>query len=61
VPNLLVTHPTLPARTLKELIALAKARPGELLYASAGFGTNPHLTIELLGAMAQVRFVHVAL
>lgn len=59
VPNLLVTHPTLPVKNLQDLIALAKARPGELLYASAGFGTNPHLTIELLGAMAQVRFVHV--
>jgi len=59
VPNLLVTHPTLPVKNLKELIALAKSRPGELLYASAGHGTNPHLTIELLGSMAQVRFIHV--
>ncbi len=59
VPNLLVTHPTLPVKNLKDLIALAKARPGELFYASAGHGTNPHLTIELLGTLAQVRFVHV--
>ena len=59
VPNLLVAHPALPAKTLKELIGLAKSRPGELLYASAGFGTNPHLTMELLASMAQVRFIHV--
>ncbi len=59
VPNLLVTHPALPAKSLKQLLALAKARPGELLYASAGHGTNPHLTIELLASMAGVRFVHV--
>ncbi len=59
VPNLLVTHPALPVKNLKDLLALAKSRPGELFYASAGFGTNPHLTIELLGSMAQVRFVHV--
>jgi tripartite-type tricarboxylate transporter receptor subunit TctC len=59
VPNLLVTHPALPVKNLKDLIALARARPGELNYASAGHGTNPHLTIELLGSMAQVRFVHV--
>jgi len=59
VPNLLVTHPALPVKSLKDLIALAKSRPGELLYASAGHGTNPHLTIELLGTMTGVRFVHV--
>ncbi len=59
VPNLLVAHPALPAKTLKELIALAKSRPGELLYASAGHGTNPHLSMELLGTMAGVRFIHV--
>jgi tripartite-type tricarboxylate transporter receptor subunit TctC len=59
VPNLLVTHPALPVQNLRDLIALARSRPGELLYASAGHGTNPHLTIELLGSMAQLRFVHV--
>lgn len=59
VPNLLVSHPALPAINLKELIALAKARPGELLYASAGHGTNPHLSMELLNTLAGVRLVHV--
>jgi len=59
VPNLVVIHPSLPAKSLKEFIALAKARPGEILYASAGHGTNPHLTIELLASMAAIRMLHV--
>ena len=59
LPNLLVTHPALPIQNLKDLIALAKSRPGELLYASAGHGTSPHLSMELLASMAGVRFVHV--
>lgn len=59
VPNLMVIHPSLPAQSVKEFIALAKARPGEILYASAGHGTNPHLTIELFASMAQIRMVHV--
>lgn len=59
VPNLLVVHPALPVKNFKDLIALAKARPGELLYASAGHGTNPHLSMELLATMAGVRLVHV--
>ena len=59
VPNLLVSHPALPAKNLKALLALAKARPGELLYASAGHGTSPHLSMELLNTMAGVRITHV--
>jgi tripartite-type tricarboxylate transporter receptor subunit TctC len=59
VPNLVVIHPALPAKSLKEFIALAKARPGEIIYASAGHGTNPHLTIELLASMANIRMLHV--
>jgi tripartite-type tricarboxylate transporter receptor subunit TctC len=59
VPNLVVIHPSLPAKSLKEFIALAKARPGEIVYASAGHGTNPHLTIELLSSMAGIRMLHV--
>jgi len=60
VPNLIVVHPSLPAKSLKAFIALAKARPGEILYASAGYATNPHLTLELLMSMAQIRMTHVA-
>ena len=59
LPNLLVAHPSLPIRNVKDLIALAKTRPGELLYASAGHGTSPHLSMELLASMAGVRFVHM--
>ena len=59
MPNLLVTHPTLPARNLKQMIALAKARPGELAYASSGIGTGPHLTMELLNYMAGIKLEHI--
>ena len=59
VPNLFVIHPSVPVKSVKEFIALAKARPGELAYASAGHGTNPHLAIELFSSMAQVRLTHV--
>ena len=59
-PNVLVVHPALPARSVKELIALARKRPGEINYASAGIGTNPHLSMELFLSMANVKMVHVA-
>lgn len=58
-PNLMIVHPSLPAKSVKELIAIAKARPGEVLYASSGHGTNPHLSLELFCSMAQIRMVHV--
>ena len=57
--NLLVLHPSVPARSVREFIALARARPGEILYGSSGIGTNPHLTIELLSNMAGIRLTHV--
>ncbi len=59
VPNLFVIHPSLPAKSIKEFIALARARPGEILYASAGHGTTPHLATELFASMAQVKLTHV--
>ena len=59
VPNLVSAHPSMPAKNIRELIAFAKARPDEILYASSGHGTNPHLVIELLAHMAQIRLVHV--
>jgi tripartite-type tricarboxylate transporter receptor subunit TctC len=59
MPNLLVVHPSLGVRGVKDFIALAKARPGQVLYASSGHGTNPHLTVELLCSMAGIRMVHV--
>ena len=57
--GLLVLHPSVPARTVKELIALAKARPGQIAYASAGHGTASHLSGELFKSMAKVDMVHV--
>jgi len=59
VPNILVIHPSLPARTVKELIALAKARPGALNYGSAGSGSSQHLAGELFKKMARVDMVHI--
>jgi tripartite-type tricarboxylate transporter receptor subunit TctC len=59
VPNLLIVHPSLPAKSVKEMIALAKARPGQVFFASSGYGTSNHLALELFASMAQVRLVHV--
>jgi tripartite-type tricarboxylate transporter receptor subunit TctC len=58
LPSPLVVHPSV-AKSAKQLIALAKARPGEILYASAGRGANPHLAMALFAHMAQIRMVHV--
>jgi tripartite-type tricarboxylate transporter receptor subunit TctC len=58
-PNILVVHPSLPVKSVKELIALAKARPGQLNYASSGSGAAAHLSGELFKAMAHVDMVHI--
>jgi len=55
----LVVHPSVPARTLMEFIALAKARPGQLTYASSGNGTSPHLSGELFKSMAGIQMLHI--
>ncbi|TSA41877.1 MAG: tripartite tricarboxylate transporter substrate binding protein [Betaproteobacteria bacterium] len=55
----LVVHPSLPVRTLKELIALARSRPGQLSYGSSGVGATPHLAAEYFKAMAKVQIDHV--
>lgn len=59
VPNLLVANPAQPYKTLKELIAYAKANPGKVNYASSGSGTSIHLSGELFNSMAKVDMVHV--
>jgi tripartite-type tricarboxylate transporter receptor subunit TctC len=59
VPELLVVNDKVPARTMAELIALAKARPGELNFATAGVGGMTHLAMELLKVTAQIDLVHV--
>ena len=58
-PNLLVVHPSLPVKTVKDLVALAKARPGALNYASSGTGTAGHLAGELFNRAAGVKMVHI--
>jgi len=59
VPNILVVNPSIPAHTVRELIALAKAKPGQLNYASAGSGTSPHLAAELFKTMAGIEMTHI--
>jgi len=59
VPNVLIVHPSVPAKSLRELIALAKAKPGTLNYASPGNGSGAHLAGELLKSMAGIDIVHV--
>jgi len=58
-PSLLVVHPSVPAKSLKELIDLAKAQPGKLNYSSAGNGTNLHIPAELMKSLAKIDIVHV--
>jgi tripartite-type tricarboxylate transporter receptor subunit TctC len=59
LPNVIVSHPSVPAKNVKELIALAKSRPGQLTFASAGVGTSPHLSMELFLVMAGLKMVHI--
>ena len=59
LPVALVVHPSVPAKTLKELIAYAKANPGKLNYASSGPGSIGHLAGELLSSMADIKMTHV--
>ena len=58
-PGLLVVHPALPVRTVNDLIALARAKPAEINYASPGNGTAPHFAAALFNMMAKVDMVHV--
>jgi tripartite-type tricarboxylate transporter receptor subunit TctC len=60
LPSLLVVHPSLPVKSVQELIALAKARPGALNYASGGSGTSSHLLMELFNQQAGIATVHVS-
>ena len=59
-PNVLVLNPTVPAKSVKELIALAKSKPGVLNYSTSGAGTSVHLSAELFNSMAGVKTIHVA-
>jgi tripartite-type tricarboxylate transporter receptor subunit TctC len=59
VPTAVVVHPSLPVKSLKDLIALAKARPGQLNYSSSGPGAVGHLSGELLNSLARINIVHI--
>jgi tripartite-type tricarboxylate transporter receptor subunit TctC len=58
-PSLVTVHPSMPVRSIQELIALAKAKPGQLYYSAAGVGTNPHIAGELFNLLADVNIVAV--
>lgn len=58
-PNILVVHPTLPVSSVKELLALAKAKPGQLTFGSGGIGSSSHLSAELLKYVTKIDMVHV--
>jgi tripartite-type tricarboxylate transporter receptor subunit TctC len=58
-PGVLTVHPALPAKSVREFIALAKGRPGEINYSSSGNGSAPHLSMALFAAMAGIKAVHV--
>ena len=60
-PFVLIVHPSVPAKSVQELIALAKASPGKLNYGSAGSGAGAHITTELLKSMAGIDMLHVPL
>jgi tripartite-type tricarboxylate transporter receptor subunit TctC len=58
-PYLLVTHPSLPVKSVRDLVALAKSRPGQISYASSGNGSGGHLAAELLKSMAKIDMLHI--
>lgn len=58
-PSLLAMHPSVPVRSVQDLIALARSKPGQINYASGGIGSAPHLAGELLNSMARIKMVHI--
>ncbi len=59
LPSMLTTHPSLPVKNVRDLIALAKSKPGQLSYASTGNGSSPHMMMELFKYLAKVDMVHI--
>ena len=59
IPNIVVVHPSVPARTLRELLQIARTSPGKLAYGSGGVGSANHLAAEFMQSLAKVRFTHV--
>jgi tripartite-type tricarboxylate transporter receptor subunit TctC len=60
IPTLLIVNASVPAKTLKDLLAYARANPGKLNYGSGGVGTSNHLTMELMKSLARIDIVHIA-
>jgi tripartite-type tricarboxylate transporter receptor subunit TctC len=58
-PLLIVTHPSLPVKSFKELVALARSRPGEINFATGGIGSSPHMSMELIKSMTKINLVPV--
>ena len=59
LPSLLTVHPSLPVKTVKELVALGKSKPGQMSYASTGNGSSPHMLMEMFKFMTGTNFVHI--
>ncbi|HKU70551.1 MAG TPA: tripartite tricarboxylate transporter substrate-binding protein, partial [Burkholderiales bacterium] len=59
LPSMLTSHPSFPAKNVKEVIAVAKSRPGQIVYSSTGNGTSPHMLMEMFKSMAGINMVHV--
>jgi len=59
MPNMMIVHPSLPVKSVKEFVALAKAQPGQINYASPGVGSTAHLAMELLISMTDIKIVHI--
>ena len=59
IPNVVVVHPSVPVKTMQELIRLARAHPGKVAYGSGGFGSANHLAAEFMQSLAKVKFTHV--
>ena len=59
LPSMLTVHPSLPVKNVRELVALAKSKPGQMSYASTGNGTSPHMLMEMLKSMTGIDVVHV--
>jgi len=59
IPNVVIVHPSVPAKNMRELIAIARSTPGKIAYGSGGFGSANHLAAELMQSFSKIKFTHV--
>lgn len=59
IPNVVIVHPSVPAKNMRELIAIARSKPGRIAYGSGGFGSANHLAAELMQSFSKIKFTHV--